>query len=77
MVRINMDTPVLPAFLVQNDREEPSQEDVVKKLEAMCHRIGESLVERVSRDTPRFKSELNAVILIYKSFLGSCFRQAD
>lgn len=44
----------------------------------MGHRIGESLVERVSRDTPRFKSELDAVIFICKTFWVHAFaKQID
>ena len=51
---------------------------MIKKLEAMGHRIGESLVERVSRDTPRFKSELDAVIFICKSLWVHAFaKQID
>ena len=44
----------------------------------MGHRIGESLVERISRDTPRFKKELDAVIFICENrtfaFFQSVFR---
>ncbi len=44
----------------------------------MGHRIGESLVERVSRDTPRFKSELDAVIFICKTvWLHAFAKQID
>lgn len=40
--------------------------------------IGERLVERVSRDTPRFKNELDAVIFICKSFWTHAFnKQVD
>lgn len=58
--------------------EKPSQDDVIKKLEQLGHKIGERLVERVSRDTPRFKNELDAVVFICKSFWMHAFnKQVD
>lgn len=44
----------------------------------MGHKIGERLVERVSRDTPRFKNELDAVVFICKTFWMHTFnKQVD
>lgn len=47
-------------------------------MEGVGHVIGERLVERVSRDTPRFKNELDAVIFICKIFWMHAFsKQVD
>ena len=60
------------------DKEEPTQADVVRRLESVGHRIGGSLVERVSRDIPRFKSEIDAVIFVCKTFWMNAFsKQID
>ncbi len=48
---------------------------MVRKLEQLGHRVGESLVERVSRDTPRFKNELDAVVFVCKHLWTSCFNK--
>ncbi len=53
----------------------PQTEEVVKKLEEMGYRIGESMVERISRDTPRFKNELDAVVFICKIFWVHAFNK--
>lgn len=51
---------------------------MVKRLEKFGHQIGEKLVERVSRDTPRFKNELDAVVFICKTFWVHTFnKQVD
>ena len=44
------------------------QSEVLQRLECLGHRVGESLVERASRDTPRFKNELEAVVFMCKQF---------
>ena len=41
----------------------------------MGHKIGERLVERVSRDTPRFNNELQAVVFICKTFWAHIFNK--
>ena len=66
------------SFPPPQSEEKPTKELVVKKLEEMGHRIGERLVERISRDTPRFKNELDAVIFICKTFWLHAFnKQVD
>lgn len=48
---------------------------MVKRLEQIGHDIGERLVERVSRDMPRFKNELDAVVFICKTFWMHAFNK--
>ena len=45
-----------------------AQSEVLQRLEGLGHRVGESLVERASRDHPRFKNELDAVVFMCKQF---------
>lgn len=49
--------------------------EVMQRLEALGHRVGESLVERASRDHPRFKNELDAVVFACKQFWMSAFNK--
>ena len=44
------------------------QGEVIRRIEKMGHRVGESLVERVCRDNPRFRTELDAMIFLCKQF---------
>lgn len=48
---------------------------MIEKLERLGHRVGESLVERTSRDIPRFRTELDAVIFICKHFWSIAFNK--
>ncbi len=52
-----------------------SQPEVIEKLERLGHRVGESLVERTSRDSPRFRTELDAVVFICKHFWSLAFNK--
>ena len=55
-----------------------SHSEVIEKLERLGQRVGESLVERSSRDTPRFRTELDAVVFICKQFWSLAFnKQVD
>ena len=66
------------AALYLQSKDQPTQADMVRKLEAIGCRIGASLVERVSRDTHRFKNELDAMVFICKPFWMQAFsKQMD
>lgn len=52
-----------------------TQTEVIEKLERLGHRVGESLVERTSRDSPRFRTELDAVVFICKHFWSLAFNK--
>ena len=51
------------------------QGEVQQRLESLGHRVGESLVERTSRDHPRFKNELDAVVFMCKQFWMTAFNK--
>ena len=54
------------------------QGDVISQLEQLGHRVGESLVERVCKDNPRFRTELDAMVFLAKQFWVTLFnKQAD
>lgn len=44
-------------------------------MEQLGQCVGGKLVERVSRDTPRFKTELDAVVFICKQFWSHAFNK--
>ena len=52
-----------------------AQAEVHQRLESLGHRVGESLVERTSRDHPRFKNELDAVVFMCKQFWMTAFNK--
>ena len=55
-----------------------TQGDVISQLEQLGHRVGESLVERVCKDNPRFRTELDAMVFLAKQFWVTLFnKQAD
>ena len=56
-------------------QSQPTESETIKQLELIGQRVGESLVERVSRDQPRFKNELDAVVFICKQFWVHAFNK--
>ncbi|XP_064404051.1 trafficking protein particle complex subunit 6b-like [Halichondria panicea] len=66
---------VVDYFLEQQSSDKCSQPEVIEKLERLGHRVGESLVERTSRDSPRFRTELDAVVFICKHFWSLAFNK--
>ena len=47
-------------------------------MEALGSRVGESMMERVSKDVPRFRTELDAMIFLCKQFWTHLFnKQVD
>lgn len=56
-------------------QSQPPQGDAVQSLESLGGRVGESLVERLSRDTARFRNELEAVVFICKQFWSLAFNK--
>ena len=69
----------IPSILKVKGRSVCSpQGDAAKRLEALGQRVGERLVERAARDTPRFKNELDAVVFMCKQFWMLAFnKQVD
>lgn len=51
------------------------QEVTVKTLERLGYRVGEALIERVAKDVPRFKSELEAIVFMCKQFWVHTFNK--
>lgn len=51
------------------------QGEVITSLESMGFRVGESLMERVSKDVPRFRTELDAMIFMCKQFWTHLFNK--
>ena len=51
------------------------QEIAAKTLERLGYRVGEGLIERVSKDTPRFKNELEAIVFLCKQFWVHTFNK--
>uniref|UniRef100_A0A8C2HE26 Trafficking protein particle complex subunit 6B n=1 Tax=Cyprinus carpio TaxID=7962 RepID=A0A8C2HE26_CYPCA len=47
----------------------------VSKLENMGFRVGQGLIERFTKDTPRFKDELDVMKFICKDFWTSVFKK--
>lgn len=67
-----------PIYSLTHKLVQCSQSEVIEKLERLGQRVGESLVERTSRDTPRFRTELDAVVFICKQFWSLAFnKQVD
>lgn len=55
-----------------------TQGEVISQLEQLGYRVGESLVERVCKDNPRFRTELDAMVFLAKQFWVTLFnKQAD
>ncbi|PIK34383.1 putative trafficking protein particle complex subunit 6B-like, partial [Apostichopus japonicus] len=51
---------------------------IISKLEQMGCRVGQSLSERFTRDSPRFGSELDIIKFICKEFwVGTFKKQVD
>ncbi|XP_030624721.1 trafficking protein particle complex subunit 6b isoform X2 [Chanos chanos] len=47
----------------------------ITKLESMGFRVGQGLIERFTKDTPRFKDELDVMKFICKDFWTSVFKK--
>ena len=51
---------------------------MIGSLESLGIRVGESMMERVSKDVPRFRTELDAMIFLCKQFWTHMFnKQVD
>ena len=48
---------------------------MLSKLEQMGFRVGQSVAERFTRDTPRFSSELDIIKFICKDFWSSVLKK--
>lgn len=51
------------------------QENCLSKLEALGFRVGQSMVERITRDCPRFKDELDLMKFICKDFWMALYKK--
>jgi len=47
----------------------------LSKLEALGFRVGQSMVERITKDTPRFKDELDTMKFVCKEFWMSLYKK--
>ncbi|XP_033634145.1 trafficking protein particle complex subunit 6b-like [Asterias rubens] len=63
---------------VENSAKKDEKDQLVAKLEKMGYRVGQSVAERFTRDTPRFSSELDIIKFICKDFWTNvCKKQID
>lgn len=54
---------------------EPESGKCITKLETMGFRVGQGLIERFTKETPRFKDELDVMKFICKDFWTCVFRK--
>ncbi|XP_062574620.1 trafficking protein particle complex subunit 6b-like [Saccostrea cucullata] len=55
--------------------EKSDQDQCIAKLESLGFRIGQSLVERFTKDCPRFKDELDTMKFICKDFWNYVYKK--
>ncbi|CAD5113175.1 DgyrCDS2364 [Dimorphilus gyrociliatus] len=48
---------------------------IVSKLEKMGHRVGQGMIDRFTKDSPRFKDELDIMKFICKDFWTAVFKK--
>ncbi|XP_071962077.1 trafficking protein particle complex subunit 6B-like [Antedon mediterranea] len=77
-----MDDTLLDLFhiemVAQIFRTAKKKDDIdscITKLEAMGYRVGQGLIERVLKESPRFKDELEVMKFICKDFWSSIFKK--
>ncbi len=51
------------------------QENIVSKLEQMGFRVGQRMIERSTRETPRFSTELDIIKFVCKDFWSGAFKK--
>lgn len=61
--------------IVSDLQQRMNREVTVKTLERLGYRVGEALIERVAKDVPRFKSELEAIVFMCKQFWVHTFNK--
>ncbi|XP_078000733.1 trafficking protein particle complex subunit 6b-like [Glandiceps talaboti] len=55
--------------------ENKDQDQCVSKLEHLGYRIGQSLIERFTKDTPRFKDDLDIMKFLCKDFWTALYKK--
>ncbi|KAK2185066.1 hypothetical protein NP493_246g01006 [Ridgeia piscesae] len=60
-------------YLNSDDRKD--KEKSLSKLESLGFRVGQSLVERFTKDSPRFKDELDTMKFICKDFWTALYKK--
>ncbi|XP_038046297.1 trafficking protein particle complex subunit 6b-like [Patiria miniata] len=60
---------------VEQSAKKDEKDRLVAKLEQMGYRVGQSVVERLTKDTPRFSSELDIIKFICKDFWSSILKK--
>jgi hypothetical protein len=60
---------------VKGQEEEETRERVWQKLDALGYRVGQGLVERFSRDKPRFQDTLDAIKFLCKDLWMIVFKK--
>ncbi|KAH3850686.1 trafficking protein particle complex subunit 6b-like [Dreissena polymorpha] len=62
------------AFL-HRTTEKDNQDQCINKLESLGFRIGQSIVERFTKESPRFKDDLDIMKFICKEFWSAVFKK--
>ncbi|XP_033115833.1 trafficking protein particle complex subunit 6b-like [Anneissia japonica] len=63
------------AHIIRGAKKKDDIDSCITKLEAMGYRVGQSLIERVLKEAPRFKDELDVMKFICKDFWSSIFKK--
>ncbi|ELT95033.1 hypothetical protein CAPTEDRAFT_126805 [Capitella teleta] len=62
-------------YKVYRHNEQEYGDISISKLEALGFRVGQSLVERLTKDVPRFKDELDGMKFICKDFWTAVYKK--
>ncbi|MCJ1353068.1 MAG: Trafficking protein particle complex subunit 33 [Icmadophila ericetorum] len=73
--RIANELPLTPKDADKSVDEEEQREAAFRRLESLGYRVGQGLVERFSRDRPRFADTLDAIKFLCKDMWTLVFRK--
>ncbi|XP_041469259.1 trafficking protein particle complex subunit 6b-like [Lytechinus variegatus] len=60
---------------VQRTTNPDEKDKVISKLEQMGYRVGQSLIEKFTRDSPRFSSELDIIKFVCKDLWNGVYKK--
>ncbi|XP_072032756.1 trafficking protein particle complex subunit 6b-like [Amphiura filiformis] len=60
---------------VQRSAKKDEKENIASKLESMGFRVGQRMIERFTRETPRFSTELDIIKFVCKDFWSGAFKK--
>ncbi|XP_063958094.1 trafficking protein particle complex subunit 6b-like [Lytechinus pictus] len=60
---------------VQRTTNSDEKDKVISKLEQMGYRVGQSLIEKFTRDSPRFSSELDIIKFVCKDLWNGVYKK--